>query len=212
MSDYVATRLDEIEELDDGRIPYRAVRHHLGITAFGATAWTAGAAGDRVINEHDEVDGDEELYLVTQGHATFELDGERVDAPAGTCVFVPPPVKRTAFAEEAGTTILAVGGTPGQAYRPRGWELWAPLAAAYEAGEYDEVGDRLREVVDAGPQYPLLYFNLACLESLTGRTDEAIGHLRQSLELSDEFLEYAKTDSDLDAIRDEPAFKELVGT
>ena len=98
-------RLDEIEELDDGRCPLRPVRHHLGISAFGVNSWTAPDAGDRIINEHDEDedDGNEELYLVLEGHAMFELDGERLDAPAGTLVFARPGVKRTAFAEEAGT-------------------------------------------------------------------------------------------------------------
>ena len=45
-----------LDEMDDGRCPYRPVRHHFGITAFGVTAWTAHAAGDRIINEHDESD------------------------------------------------------------------------------------------------------------------------------------------------------------
>ena len=62
-------------------------RHHLGITAFGATAWTGREAGDRIINEHDEADEDEELYVVLSGRARFELDGDAVDAPAGTFVF-----------------------------------------------------------------------------------------------------------------------------
>ena len=65
--------------------------------------------------------------------------------------------------------------------------------------------------MDAGPQYALVLFNLACCESLTGRTEDALDHLRAALELSDRFREYAAGDSDLDAIRDEPAFKELMG-
>src|SRR4051794_12842586 len=118
MSTYAVARLDEIDEQDDGREPYRAVRHHFGITAFGVTSWTAREVGDRIINKHDEDEpgGNEELYLVHRGHAVFELDGDRVDAPAGTFVFARPGVKRTAFAEEAGTTILALGGIPGAAY------------------------------------------------------------------------------------------------
>ena len=215
MSDYAVARLEEIEELSDGRCPYRPVRHHLGITAFGATAWTAAAAGDRIINEHDESDSDgnenEELYLVLRGHAAFELDGERIDAPAGTFVSVPASVKRTAFAEEAGTTIVAFGATVGKAYEARGWELWAPLFARYEAGEHAEIAEELRVLVAAHPQYALLFFNLACCESLTGRTADALEHLGRALELSDEFREHARNDSDLDAIRDEPRFKELVG-
>ena len=89
---YQVAHLDEIDEVDDGRCPWRPVRHHFGISSFGVNAWTAREAGDRIINEHEEAepDADEELYLVLQGHATFELDGERVDAPAGTFVFVAP--------------------------------------------------------------------------------------------------------------------------
>jgi hypothetical protein len=170
--------------------------------------------GDRIINEHDEADapdGSEELYLVQTGRARFELDGETVDAPAGTFVFAPPGVKRTAFAEEPATTIVAVGGVPGKAYDPVGWELWMPLGRQYEAGEHEVVAERLRNVVDENPQYALLHYNLACLESLTGRTDEAIEHLRRSIEMSERFRDYAKGDSDLDPIRDKPEFQELVG-
>ena len=129
MSGYAVAHLDEIGEIDDGRCPWRPVRHHFGITAFGVNAWTAREAGDRIINEHDESepDANEELYVVLRGLAVFELDGEPVDAPAGTLVFVRPGVKRTAVAGEPETTILALGGTPGKVYEPDGWELWAPL-------------------------------------------------------------------------------------
>jgi tetratricopeptide (TPR) repeat protein len=211
MAGYAVAHLDEIDELDDGRCPYRPVRHHFGITGFGVTAWTAREEGDRIINEHDESDSDEELYLVLKGRAVFELDADRVVAPAGTFVFARPAVKRTAFAEEPETTIIALGGTPGKAYDPRGWELWAPLFPLYEAGEYAEVADRLREVVDAHPQYALLFFNLACCESLIGRTRDALDHLRHAIDLSERFRGYAKDDSDFDPIRDEPAFKQLIG-
>jgi hypothetical protein len=214
MSEYKVAHLDDIDELTDGREPYRPVRHHFGITSFGMTAWTGRDVGDRIINEHDEADvadGSEELYLVQAGRARFELDGENVDAPAGTFVFAPPGVKRTAFAEEPATTIVAVGGVPGKAYEAVGWELWMPLGRQYEAGEHEVVAERLREVVDENPQYALLFYNLACLESLTGRTDDAMVHLRQSIEMSERFRDYAKGDSDLDAIRNDPAFEELVG-
>ena len=211
MPGFDVARLEEIDEITDGRQPWRPIRHHFGIMSFGVNSWTARDAGDRIINEHDEADDEtEELYLVTQGRATFDLDGERVDAPAGTLVFVRPAVKRTAFAEEAGTTLLALGGIPGKAYEPDGWELWAPLRPLYEAGEYAEIADRLGEVVAANPQYGLLFYNLACCESMAGRTSDAVTHLRRAVELSERAREYAKDDSDLDPIRDEPAFKELL--
>ena len=113
MAEYAVAHLEEIDELSDGRAAFRPIRHELGITSFGVNTWTGHEAGDRIINEHDEAGWDEELYFVQSGRATFELDGERVDAPVGTFVFARPGVKRTAFAEEPGTTILAVRGHPG---------------------------------------------------------------------------------------------------
>jgi tetratricopeptide (TPR) repeat protein len=211
MSGYKVARLDEIEELDDGRALMRPVRHHLGITAFGINSWTGKNAGDRLINEHDEADdGHEELYLVTEGRARFELEGEQLDAPAGTLVFVRPAVKRTAFAEEAGTTLIAVGGEPGKPYEVMGWELWAPMRKLYEAGDYAAAADRGRAIVEANPDYGAPLYNLACCESLAGRPADAIEHLRRSIELLPRARELASGDSDFDSIRDEPAFKELV--
>jgi tetratricopeptide (TPR) repeat protein len=210
MADYKVARLDEIDEITDGREPWRPVRHHFGIRSFGVNAWTGHAAGDRIINEHDEEGEDEELYFVQAGRARFELDGQTVDAPTGTFVFVEPGVKRTAFAEEAGTTLVAVGGAPGRAYEPSGWELWAPIAPLYRAGQYDEAADRARELVEANPEYPLLVYNLACVESLAGRKDDALEHLRQAVDRSDRIRDFAAGDSDFDPIRDDPRFQELV--
>jgi tetratricopeptide (TPR) repeat protein len=212
MADYSVAHFEEIEEVTDGRCPLRPVRDHFGIRSFGINAWTAGDAGDRIINEHDESDDSaEELYLVLQGRAVFELDGDRVPAPAGTFVFAGPAVKRTAFAEEPGTTIIALGGTPGQAYESSGWELWVPLGVLYQAGKYDEAADRGRALAEAHPEYPMLLYNLACCESLAGRTGDAIDDLRRAASMSDRVIRYAQGDSDFDPIRDEPAFKELVG-
>jgi tetratricopeptide (TPR) repeat protein len=214
MSRYAVAHLDEIDEISDGRCPSRPIRYHFGITSFGVNAWTAHKAGDRIINEHDEAeegDEQEELYLVQRGRARFELDGEQVEAPADTLVFVRPGVKRTAFAEEPGTTIIALGGTPGKAYEPTGYEIWAPLGALYAGGEYAEAADRGRELIDAHPEYPGLLYNVACCESLAGRTVDAIAHLRLAIERADRFRSLAAEDSDFDPARDDPAFKELVG-
>ena len=217
MSGFTVVHVDDIPEQDDGQVPMRPVRHHLGIAGFGVNAWTARNVGDRIIPEHreadeseDELDRDEELYLVVQGRAVFELDGERRDAPAGTFVFVRPRVNRTAFAEEPATVIVAVGGTPGKPYNPVGWELWYPLRRLYEAGNHAEVVERGREAIEGNPSSGLLFYNVACCESLTGQTAEALEHLGKAIELSEQFRDYAKNDSDLDAIRGEPAFQELV--
>ena len=191
MSGYAVARIDEIDEISDGRCPWRPLRFHFGITSFGVNAFTA----------HE---------VVQRGRATFELDGERVDAPAGTLVFAPPEVKRTAFAEEPGTTLVALGGTPGTAYQPQGGEIWMPLHHLYESGQYAEAADRGRETIEAHPEYPGPLYNLACCESLAGRTDDAIKHLRLAIDGNESFRSLAAEDSHFDPIRDEPAFKELV--
>jgi len=209
MSGYTVAGLDDIQEISDGWLPCRPVRHHFGITSFGVNAWTAAAAGERVINEHDEAGDAEELYLVHRGRATFELDGERVDVPAGTFVFARPGVKRTAFAVEPGTTILAVGGRPGEAWEPDGWELWTPVAPLFYEGRYAEAADRSRELVEAHPRLPMLRYMLACCELKAGRTAEAIEQLRAAL-VTRRMRVIAAKDPALDAIRHERAFAELM--
>jgi len=211
VSGYTVARLDEIEEITDGREPWRPVRHHLGITAFGINTWTGREVGDRIINEHDEDDGDEELYFVSQGRARFEIDGEQVDAPEGTFVFVRPSAKRTAFAEEPGTTLVAIGGTAGRAYEASGWEVWAPIHPLYTAKQYAEAADRGKEVLAEHPGYAAIAYNVACCESLAGRTEDAIEHLRLAAERSDHLRRLAADDSDFDPIREEQAFKDLIG-
>ncbi|HEY7693423.1 MAG TPA: hypothetical protein VH816_13885 [Gaiellaceae bacterium] len=212
MDGYTVARIDEIDEIDDGRVPMRPVRHHLGIQAFGANAFTGREAGDRLINEHDEAgenDRHEELYVVLQGHARFEVGDDTVDAPQGTLVFVRPDLRRTAFAEEAGTTLLAIGAAAGQAYEPGGWEVWAPLNALYQAGDYAAVAQQGREPIEQSG-YPLPLYNLACCEALAGMPQDAIGHVRAAIERRPSLRELAREDSDLDSLRDEPAFRELV--
>ena len=211
MAEYEVAHLTEIDEIDDGREPFRPIRHHFGITSFGITTWTGRAAGDRIINEHDEAGDSEELYVVHSGRATFELDGTRVDAPAGTFVFARPGVNRTAYAEEPQTTILAIGGAPGQAYEVEGWEIWAPFNRLYTEGRYAEAADGAREVVEAHPEYAGLLYNLACCESLAGRTADAIEHLGLAIDRSPRFRSFAADDSDFRPIREEPAFQTLVG-
>jgi hypothetical protein len=130
---YVAVHLDAVPPGPDrgsGVARLLPVRRHLGIEAFGANARVAGAAGEVLVMPHDEradgpygTGGHEELYVVLRGRAMFTLDGEQVDAPAGTLLFVrDPAVTRSAVAAEADTAVLAVGGAPGVAYRVAAWE------------------------------------------------------------------------------------------
>ena len=208
---YKVARIEEIEDIDYRQDTHmRPVRHHLGITAFGTNAWTVENVGDRLMPEHEEDEGSEELYVVLRGRARFEIGGESVDAPAGMLVFVEPLTNRTAFAEEAGTTVLAIGNKVGRAYEVGGWEVWAPVDTLYEAGEYEAAIEKARLIADANPQYGSVLYNLACCEALAGRKEDAIGHLGTAIERRPSLRELAQEDSDFDSLREEPAFKELV--
>lgn len=215
MTGFALAGLAEIDEIDDGRCPFRAVRHHFGITSFGVNVMTARADGDRLINEHaeSEPESGEELYFVIAGHADFELDGARHEAPAGTFVHVLPGVTRTAFAREAGTSVLALGGgAPGRAYAPSGWEVFAPLFPLFASGEYEQGADRAAALLAANPPSAGMLYNTACFESLAGRTELALTHLRQAVELRPELAELARDDDDFAALRGQPQFTAIVGS
>jgi len=205
--------LDEIEPgpEHDGRIPLN-IRRHFDIRGFGVRANRAVGDG-HVIGEHDEVglggSNQEELYLILSGAATFNVNGERVEAPAGTFVFVgDPAAKRSAIAKEEGTTVLAIGGTPGEPYRLSSGEAMNDMWDPYRAGEYETALEKLQPVLEERPE-ALVFFNVACMEARLGRTDDAIGHLQQALEDDERIRENIRTDEDLDSIRDDPRFAAL---
>jgi mannose-6-phosphate isomerase-like protein (cupin superfamily) len=207
---YEIARIEAIEPIDYRQDTHmHPVRHHFGISAFGTNAWTGENVGDRLMPEHEEDPGSEELYVVLRGRARFEIGGETVDAPEGTLLFVRPETNRTAFAEEAGTQVLAVGSTVGEAYHGGGWEVWAPFHPQFEAGEYEAVIETARETLEASGYAAPLY-NLACCEALLGRKEDAIGHLRTAFEKRPGLRDLAKEDTDLDPLRDEPEFVELI--
>src|SRR5439155_906010 len=84
-----ALLIDELESFpiagQDG-LTWRPIRRYFDIRAFGVNAYTAEEAGQRVVEEHREQDGHEELYVVVSGRATFTVEGREHDARAGTLV------------------------------------------------------------------------------------------------------------------------------
>jgi tetratricopeptide (TPR) repeat protein len=90
-------------------------------------------------------------------------------------------------------------------------ELWEPARPLYEAGRWAEAADKGRELLEAHPDLAYLNYNVACCESLAGRTGDAVEHLRHAIEMWEGCRDMAKGDSDFDPIRGEPAFDELIG-
>lgn len=201
---YEVARLEELDRSGS----WTRVRGHFGIEAFGVNAWTARASGDEVISDHNEErSGHEELYVVLGGRAIFTVDGRDVDAPAGTLMFVnEPQTQRKAIAAEAGTTVLAIGAKPGEAYQPLGWE-WSSHAFQYfVSGEPQRAYELLAAADAAHPDSPSVLYNMACAEALTGRSEQAVDHLRRAVQLYEPFAEIARDDSDFDSIRDHPGY------
>jgi mannose-6-phosphate isomerase-like protein (cupin superfamily) len=139
VSRFRVLHLDDAEALPVGPLTWIPVRQPLGIRAFGINAYTADEAGVEVVEGHTEDSGHEELYLVLAGSATFTLDGEEVEAPAGTIVFLPEhDVHRQAVSREPGTLVLAVGGWPGRPFEPSAWEWWFRGYGLQETGRIHE--------------------------------------------------------------------------
>ena len=202
MSGYEIASLTGVESLPGpGSLRWTPLRKHFGITAFGVNAYTATEAGQDVVEEHTEERlGHEELYLVVAGRATFVLDGEEHDVPAGSAVFLrDPKVKRFARAEEPGTTVLAVGGKPGQ-HEVSAWEYFF---AAYAVA--DEDPDAALAEIDAGlaakPDHPPLLYHRACINARAGRLEEARASLDRALELDPALQKWADEDEDLAQLR-----------
>ncbi len=200
-------RLDDIDGIPVfGTLVWKPVRKTLGVTAFGINAYRAESAGDEVVEEHTEEQlGHEEVYVVVSGHATFTVDGEEVDAPAGTLVYLDDVAqKRHAVAKEAGTTVLAVGGVPGT-HEASAWEYFFPALPLLRIGDYDAARRTLEEGMKE-KEAPVMHYQLACVEALAGNRERALDELAIAVEGSDRYREHAQTDEDLASIRDDPRF------
>jgi mannose-6-phosphate isomerase-like protein (cupin superfamily) len=190
--------LDELEAIPGpGTLTWHPVRAHLGLRAFGANAYTAQRVGDDVVEPHTESAeiGHEELYFVARGRATFTLDGEAIDAPAGAYVFVPDTAThRHAVAAEAHTTVLSFGGPP--TFTPSAWE-WSFRAAPH----IDDDPQRARQILEDGlrrhPDSPGILIGLAGLEARAGREDSARELVRRALARQPEAEELAREDPTL---------------
>ena len=199
-----------IAEMEDSH-GWSPIRKRFGVESFGVNAWTVANADERIIPEHDEApSAHEELYVVIAGHARFTVDGEEVDAPNGTVLYVrDPEAKRGAWAREPNTTVLAVGAAPGRAYRPRSWELG--IGPLFDRGEHEELKRVLVQALGKYEDDAGVLYNLACAEALLGDTEQALAHLSEALDAHPAFRDSAREDPDFDSLRSDERFAALVG-
>jgi quercetin dioxygenase-like cupin family protein len=203
---YEVAHLDELDHfpvVEEGLV-WRPVRRRLGFRAFGTNAYTAEKEGDRVVEEHFERDGHEELYLVAKGRATFTLGEEEIDASAGTLVYATPGTKRGAVAVEPETTIVAFGAKPGVPHEISGWEGIFVALGHLKKGEEEQGRQAIAVAVAERPNDWQGQYNAACFESLTGNKEAAIAHLQRAIELDPKAREFAQKDSDFDWLRADP--------
>jgi mannose-6-phosphate isomerase-like protein (cupin superfamily) len=210
VSAYRLTRLDDLDRVPIAGTIWRPIRRALGMTSVAVNAYTAAKAGEEVIEPHDELSpgagAHEELYLVASGAAVFEIDGESVDAPAGTMVLIGVGVKRAATATADETTVLVIGAPPGTALPVSPFEHWYAAEPAYLVGDYQGAFDIAATGLVDYPEHPTLNYQLACYRALAGDSDAALRHLNVAAAANPEVLEWAAGDDDLASLRDLPGY------
>jgi mannose-6-phosphate isomerase-like protein (cupin superfamily) len=206
---YEVAHIDDLEALpvDEEGLTWRPIRRRFDIRAFGINAYTAERGGQRVVEEHAEAENHEELYVIVQGRATFTLDEEEVDAPAGTLVFVRPGTRRGAIAREPGTTVLAIGAKRGVVFEPSGWEETFAAVGYARLGDIDKSRETFRAAIEQHPDAWQGPFNWACIEARQGDREVALEQLERAAALDPEAVrKWAREDTDFDPIREDPRF------
>jgi hypothetical protein len=205
-------RLAESEE-DRGHVQ---LRKDLDVGAFGVNAIYQRKAGEDLIREHHEAgpggDMHEELFVVVQGSATFTVDGEQVDAPQGTAIFVRDPgVMRAAVATSDDTIVLATGGPRDRAYRLTPGASAIGFWDAYQDKDYATALEATKRGLETYPGNAYLLYNVACMESLLGNDEAALTALAESVAQWELYKDQAREDYDFVSLREDPRFVELVG-
>jgi mannose-6-phosphate isomerase-like protein (cupin superfamily) len=179
---YRALKIEDIEGVPWlAGMTWHPVRMELGLHAFGAAGFSAEHPGELVVEPHAESPGGrdhEELYAVLSGRATFTLDGEELDAPVGTLVFVPPTVHRKAIATEPRTTVLALGGPP--TFQVAGFE-WLMRAKPHMASDPARARAILQDGLAELPGSAAIPYAFALLEATQGDMRSAALSLREAL-------------------------------
>jgi mannose-6-phosphate isomerase-like protein (cupin superfamily) len=207
---YKVLALADLERVPLAHGTWRPMRRPLGVTAFRINAYTADRAGDSVIEPHDETSpgagGHEELYLTVAGRATFTVAGQAIDAPTGTMVLVEPETRREAVVAEDSTTVVVIGGRPGAAMPPSPFEYWYSAIPAEQAGDFERAYRIVAEGLEHWPDHGSLHYALGCYAARMDRRAQALAHLRIAFAEDPRTREWAASDSDLDAVRDDPGY------
>lgn len=124
MADYTVKRFDEMETIFGGF--FLRTRASLGVTSFGMAVINLPPNVTEGYPNHDHAEsGQEEVYLVLDGAADFDIEGETVHLEPQMALRVGATTKRRITTGAEGAQVLALGAVPG---------------AAYEAPDFSELG------------------------------------------------------------------------
>lgn len=78
-------------------------------------------------------------------------------------------------------------------------------------GRYNDALADFTRAFQLHPNHPTIYYNRACMYSLWQKPNEALEDLRRAIDGNEKYRRMAPTDEDLNNIRSDPRFVELVG-
>jgi mannose-6-phosphate isomerase-like protein (cupin superfamily) len=202
---WAAVAIDEVEAVPwrGTELVWRPVRAALDARIAGISAYTADEAGAEVVEDHvEDADGrgHEEVYLVVRGRARFVLEGEELDAPAGTLVRVSSHVRRSARAAEAGTAVVVIGGDPD--YEPAASE-WIERARPWFRDDPARARALLDELAAEQPDTAAAPFGQALFAVARGDRDEARAHLAEAVRRAPAARDFARSEPTLAPLLDD---------
>ena len=206
MSDYMVARIDEIDEIDDGRVPWRPVRHHFGITSFGVNAWTGACRGRPDHQRARRVGAGRRRGALPRpaGRAPVRARRRAGGRARRHARLRPPRREANGVRRGARDDDHRARRHAGKGVRADGWELWAPLHPLYEAGEYAEAADRGRELIEAHPSMPACSTTSPAARASPGGRPTRSSTCGTRSSCRSGSASFAAGDSDFDPIRDEP--------
>jgi mannose-6-phosphate isomerase-like protein (cupin superfamily) len=110
MERFSIKKIDELASINHGAV--KLAGDELGIGSFGLQVIDLPAGFDGYPEHDHTADGQEEVYVVLEGAAAFEIDGTPLDAEAGTMIRVAPAARRKIVPGGFGVRVLAIGCAP----------------------------------------------------------------------------------------------------